>query len=105
MEARSQLRHRPTCCRDATFLLSPLGLDSSISSQIYQFSRLHRGRTLSRIPFPIRHSMAPFEAARLRPNQKNFRDWEHLQGGPVSKTIESVGQMVQQAIARFPRTP
>ena len=25
MEARSQLRHRPTCCRDATFLLSPLG--------------------------------------------------------------------------------
>ena len=69
------------------------------------FSRLPRGRTLSRIPFPIRHSMAPFEAARLRPNQKNFRDWEHLQGGPVSKTIESVGQMVQQAIARFPRTP
>ena len=31
MEARSQLRHRPTCCRDATYLLSPLGLDSSIS--------------------------------------------------------------------------
>ena len=29
MEARSQLRHRPTCCGDATFLLSPLGLDSS----------------------------------------------------------------------------
>ena len=23
MEARSQLRHRPTCCRDATLLLSP----------------------------------------------------------------------------------
>jgi hypothetical protein len=29
MEARSQLRHRPTCCRDATLLLSPLGSDSS----------------------------------------------------------------------------
>ena len=29
MEARSQLRHRPTCCRDATFLLSPLWLNSS----------------------------------------------------------------------------
>jgi hypothetical protein len=25
MEARSQLRHRPTCCEDATFLLSTLG--------------------------------------------------------------------------------
>ena len=25
MEARSQLRHRPTCCGDATLLLSPLG--------------------------------------------------------------------------------
>src|ERR1017187_233810 len=24
MEARSQLRHRPTCCGDATLLLSPL---------------------------------------------------------------------------------
>ena len=31
MEARSQLRHRPTCCRDATFLLSLLGRLSSIS--------------------------------------------------------------------------
>src|SRR6266700_802625 len=30
MEARSQLRHRPTCCRDATLLLSLLRLDSSI---------------------------------------------------------------------------
>ena len=29
MEARSQLRHRPTCCGDATPLLSPLWLDSS----------------------------------------------------------------------------
>src|SRR5450432_4323299 len=29
MEARSQLRHRPTCCRDATLLLSLLGVDSS----------------------------------------------------------------------------
>ena len=29
MEARSQLRHRPTCCRDATLLLSPLGRNSS----------------------------------------------------------------------------
>ena len=29
MEARSQLRHRPTCCKDATLLLSPLWLDSS----------------------------------------------------------------------------
>jgi hypothetical protein len=29
MEARSQLRHRPTCCGDATLLLSPLGRDSS----------------------------------------------------------------------------
>ena len=29
MEARSQLRHRPTCCRDATFLLSPLRPNSS----------------------------------------------------------------------------
>jgi hypothetical protein len=29
MEARSQLRHRPTCCKDATLLLSPLGSDSS----------------------------------------------------------------------------
>jgi hypothetical protein len=29
MEARSQLRHRPTCFRDATLLLSPLGSDSS----------------------------------------------------------------------------
>ena len=34
MEARSQLRHRPTCCTDATFLLSPLGRDSSISTLI-----------------------------------------------------------------------
>src|SRR5258707_113527 len=29
MEARSQLRHRPTRCRDATLLLSLLGGDSS----------------------------------------------------------------------------
>ena len=29
MEARSQLRHRPTCCEDATPLLSPLELHSS----------------------------------------------------------------------------
>ena len=29
MEARSQLRHRPTCCGDATLPLSPLGRDSS----------------------------------------------------------------------------
>ena len=28
MEARSQLRHRPTCRGDATPLLSPLGRDS-----------------------------------------------------------------------------
>ena len=32
MEARSQLRHRPTCYRDATLPLSLLGLDSSIGS-------------------------------------------------------------------------
>ena len=30
MEARSQLRHRPTSCRDATLLLSLLRRDSSI---------------------------------------------------------------------------
>ena len=30
MEARSQLRHRPTCCRDATPLLSLLTRVSSI---------------------------------------------------------------------------
>ena len=30
MEARSQLRHRPTCCRDRTLLLSPLRRYSSI---------------------------------------------------------------------------
>ena len=29
MEARSQLRHRPTCYRNATFLLSPLRRNSS----------------------------------------------------------------------------
>jgi hypothetical protein len=29
MEARSQLRHRPTCCADATPLFSPLGRDVS----------------------------------------------------------------------------
>ena len=34
MEARSQLRHRPTCCGDATLLLSLLRLDSSMSAPL-----------------------------------------------------------------------
>ena len=39
MEARSQLRHRPTCFRDVTFLLSLLRLDSSIFAFISIQSR------------------------------------------------------------------
>jgi hypothetical protein len=39
MEARSQLRHRPTCCRDATLLLSGLGLNSSMRGRC---ARQHR---------------------------------------------------------------
>src|SRR5580692_421405 len=39
MEARSQLRHRPTCCKDATLLLSLLRCDSSNRWR----KRLHRG--------------------------------------------------------------
>ena len=48
MEARSQLRHRPTCCKVATSLLSLLSMDSSISCQIRQLASNY----VSIHPFP-----------------------------------------------------
>ncbi len=44
MEARSQLRHRPTCCGDATLLLSPLWLNSSITGSKGKMRRFGRSK-------------------------------------------------------------
>ena len=92
MEARSQLRHRPTCCRDATSLLSPLegvvsnvcrwrsrtnGTIIEVGSWMKQKSEMQLGLTVC--PVEISH--------------ENGRDREHLRGVPVSNTIEGVGPL------------
>jgi len=69
MEARSQLRHRPTCRGDATLLLSLLGgIPSNLGGgRIYARGQLQRSRTR--------------------------RDREHFGGVAVSKSIERAGTL------------
>src|SRR5271165_1675211 len=54
MEARSQLRHRPTCCGDATFLLSPLEPHSSNFRGPAQATPIARANAFSFSAFSFR---------------------------------------------------
>jgi hypothetical protein len=66
MEARSQLRHRPTCCRDATLLLSPLLLSTSNwPGEHERGRRVSRRRAQSRGRRYIESTREEVEACRL----------------------------------------
>ncbi len=90
MEARSQLRHRPTnggmqplyCLCSGGIRQTPCasGADSRLQREEDSIPAPRRVRNLSR----------------FQPDEKNFRDREHLRGGPVSKTIESVWRVAYQ---------
>ena len=76
-----KLRHRPTCCKDATFLLSPLR------------------RYSSNLPVPVWNpplAVPPGFVSNPKPapELKFLRDREHLWGVPVSKIIEDAGHWV-----------
>ena len=117
MEARSQLRHRPTCLRDATSLLSPLGRDSSNSGS--------RGGWGPKEPGP-ESGIRPGAGGRNRLRRRQCgraagggkgcavgriplipgkieRDREHFGGVPVSKRI-GARKFPGQARFRIPRT-
>ena len=81
MEARSQTAPQAHVWRDATFLLSPLGADSSIPAGVGLKSSRRLAAEAGKLPGTAW-------------GKKNFGDREHLRGYPVSKRIEGVGHRV-----------
>ena len=82
-----KLRHRPTGCKDATFLLSLVGRNSSNSP----VSGLETGLGGS--------EKLPLSPPQPVQSGKYFRDREHFRGYPVSKIIGYVGHWVLKPVS------
>ncbi len=114
MEARSQLRHRPTLRRVATSLLSTVKANSSNFGS-YRNGTLRQLRVWggfgSALAFhkpvldgPMWGKLVEKRVSSSR-GEENVRDREHLRGYPVSKTMERIETFWSGTGVLFPRTP